>query len=113
MKKLTLAQLTKIQEIADGDQNLAYRLKAEAESKIKDVTIAYVLGAILGGFGAHRIYTGQLIIGFLQFVSVLCIIGWLWVLADVVLTKLLIDDVNDKIVNEVIDQHIILNGSKS
>ncbi|AUR94372.1 TMhelix containing protein [Vibrio phage 1.193.O._10N.286.52.C6] len=113
MKKLTLAQLTKIQEIADGDQNLAYRLKAEAESKIKDVTIAYVLGAILGGFGAHRIYAGQLIIGFLQFVLVLCIIGWLWVLADVVLTKLLIDDVNDKIVNEVIDQYIILNGGKS
>ena len=112
MKKLTTAQLTKIQEIADGDKDLAYRLKTEAESKIKDVTIAYVLGAILGGFGAHRIYAGQLIIGFIQFLTVLCIIGWLWVLADVFLTKLLIDDVNDKIVNEVIDQHIILNGSK-
>lgn len=110
---LNLNQLSKIQEVANGKPEVAHRLKMEAESKLKDMTVAYVLGAIFGAFGAHRLYAGQIMLGLLQFVSVLCVVGVLWVLADVFLTKGVIESVNNKIVDEVIDSYVILNSTNS
>ena len=112
MATLTTSQLMLIKDATKGDKTQAMSLQMSCESAIKDVTIAYIIGALFGCFGAHRIYAGQLALGILQFVSVMCIIGVLWVLADVFLTKGLIEKVNDDIVREKVQQYIIMNPSE-
>ncbi len=106
--KLTTQQLCLIKNVTGDDTKAAARLQMQIESQLKDVTIAYILGAILGGLGVHRMYAGQIMLGIIQFITVCMVFGVVWVLADVFLTKGVIEAANDKIVQDAINAYEIL-----
>ena len=66
----------------------------EFEARKKSTGLAYVLWFFLGVFGGHRFYAGQILLPILQFVSVLCIVGLIWVLIDLFLIPSIIRNYN-------------------
>lgn len=109
--KLTVNQLSKIKKAANGNKEDYQFMIMQCKEEMKDVTIAYLLGAFLGGLGAHRFYAGQILLPILQIISVfIFMIGIIWVLADVVLTKSLIEDVNNEVVDRVIQEYKLGNS---
>ena len=73
---LTMAQAQKIKEATNNSQE-AMQLQMMIQPQLKNTTIAYILGAVLGWLGIHRMYCGQIGLGLLQMVSVWFVIGLL------------------------------------
>ena len=109
--KLTVNQLSKIKKAANGNKEDYQFMIMQCKEEMKDVTIAYILGAFFGFFGVHRFYAGQVLLPILQIISVfIFMLGIIWVFADVVLTKSLIEDVNNDTVDRVIQEYKLGNS---
>lgn len=109
--KLTVNQLSKIKKATNGSKEDYQFMIMQCKEEMKDVTIAYILGGLFWYLGAHRFYAGQLLLPILQIILLfLGGIGFIWVLADVVLTKSLIEDVNNEVVDRVIQEYKLGNS---
>jgi len=69
------------------ESNLQKQMVFEANRK--SVGVAYLLWLFLGGFGAHRFYSGKTGTGIAQLLLLLSVVGWLvlvpWLLIDLAL----------------------------
>lgn len=101
---ISIASMNLIMSATKGDTNARMFLINQSEGKLKSKPLAYVIGFFLGCLGMHRFYAGQIWQPILQIVLCLCAVGFIWVLLDVFLTSGLIDEVNDKIVQEQVMQ---------
>ena len=107
MPALTVQQIHHI-TLATTDQNQRLLLQSQIQGQLKDKVVAYILGALFGFFGVHRMYCGQIGLGILQFILCCFIIGIFWVLADVFLTSGVVDRANDAIVADEIAKFQLL-----
>lgn len=60
----------------------------------KSLFIAYVFWFFTAGFGGHRMYCGRVKSGLLQFLSVLLVVGIIWVFVDLFLMPRLVREAN-------------------